>query len=74
MLRYMQKFVQIFSFSELFGYFCLLTHFLPAVMVAALHMFLCWGNHVITVVLNVSWVAEGMICPAISANCSVFQA
>ena len=74
MLRYMQKFVQIFSFSELFGYFCLLTHFLPAVMVAALHMFLCWGNHVITVVLNVSWVAEGMIWPAISANCFVFQA
>ena len=43
-------------------------------MVAALPMFLCWGNHVITGVLSVSWVAEGMIWPAISANCFVFQA
>ena len=74
MLRYMQNFVQLFSFSELFGYFCLLTHCLPTVMVAALPMFFCWGNHVINVVLNVSWVAEGMIWPAISANCFVFQA
>ena len=43
MLSYMQNFVQLFSFSELFGYFSLLTHCLPTVMVAALPMFFLLG-------------------------------
>ena len=50
------------------------THCLPTVLVAALPNIVCWDNHVITGVISVSWVAEGMIWPAISANCSVFQA
>ena len=50
------------------------THCLPTVVVAALSNIVCWDNHVITGVISVSWVAEGMICPAISANCFVFQA